>query len=835
MSQPLFVAFLSGAAALLYQVIWQRLLVIFLGGDVYSVTVIVAAFMGGLGFGSLIGGIAADRLGPARSLWAFAAVELAIALCGAVSKPLFYDVLYLRFPHLSALPGASLVVFAMLLVPTLPMGLSLPLLARGVTASLDVAGRVVGSLYGWNTLGAASGAFAAPWLLVPAMGLERSLGVAAAINAVCALLAIVLVVSSARARARATPVSALPAAAGSGVQPAARDARALAEKQKSASLPFALWVVLYGLSGFIALGLEVAWFRVLGVIVKSTAFTFGTLLALYLGGLGAGAAIGARLVARSSRPALLFLAFQYGVTLYAAMSLILVVVVLAAGRPVKLVRYLAGYDPADVYGTLARARELASGTFDALGPLSELVVLYLVVPAVLIGPATVLMGMSFPFLQKAVHSDFPRLGRRLGTLLAGNILGAVLGAVSVGWLLLPAWGTAGTLRALVASGAVFSVSLAWCLREGTFHEHRRNRALPRREQPVRPEPVGGERHVTAGCSDGPVQRDPAHGFRESWQRPLRTFSPPTVAVMGAALTAAVVAAMPRGADLWARLHGAEPGMVLFDEDGAGLSLLKITRTGGSGGAEVYVNGLGQSWVPYGNVHTVLGALPVLVHPAPGEVLVIGLGSGDTAFAAAARKETTRVVAVEIVGAQRRTLERFAARHGYPALVSLLRDPRVEHLVGDGRAFIQQRGRRFDVIEADALRPSSASAGMLYSREYFDLVRRHLRPGGLAVTWTPTERTRATFLQVFPHVLSFNDEIAIGSADPIPFDPVAVLERAQAARSYFAVAGVDIVAMLRHYLDPGPVRFGPSEPRPDVEPNTDMFPRDEFALPFWPPF
>lgn len=832
MSQPLVVALLSGAAALLYQVIWQRLLVIFLGGDVYSVTVIVAAFMGGLGFGSALGGVVADRLGPARSLWAFAAVELAIALCGAVSKTLFYDVLYLRFPHLSALPGASVLVFAMLLVPTLPMGLSLPLLARGVTASLDVAGRVVGSLYGWNTLGAAGGAFAAPWLLVPAMGLERSLGIAAAINAVCALLAIVLAVSAARARARATPVSSLSAGAGSDVQAAARDARALAvEKQKSASLPFALWVLLYGLSGFIALGLEIAWFRVLGVLVKSTAFTFGTLLALYLGGLGAGAAIGARLVARSSRPAVVFLALQYAVTLYAAMSLILLVAVLAAGRPVKLVRYLGGYDPADVYATLARVREVASGTLDALGPLSELVVLYLVVPAVLIGPATVLMGMSFAFLQKAVHSDFPRLGRRLGTLLAGNIAGAVLGAMSAGWLLLPAWGTAGTLRALVALGSVFVLSLAWCLRTGVSQKERPGGRLTGSETHARLAHAGGDPRRSERHTAGHVQGDPGRGSRGSLQRLVRSRPAPAIAAIGAALTAAVVMAMPRGADLWARLHGTEPGIVLFDEDGAGLSLLKITRTAGSGGAEVYVNGLGQSWVPYGNVHTVLGALPVLVHPAPGEVLVIGLGSGDTAFAAAARSETTRVVAVEIVGAQRRTLERFAARHAYPALMSVLRDPRVEHLVGDGRAYILQRGRRFDVIEADALRPSSASAGMLYSREYFELVRRHLRPGGLAVTWTPTERIRATFLQVFPHVVSFNNEIAIGSADPIPFDPAVVLERAQAARSYYAAAGVDIVAVLRPYLDPGPARFGPSDPRPDVEPNTDMFPRDEFALPY----
>jgi spermidine synthase len=211
------------------------------------------------------------------------------------------------------------------------------------------------------------------------------------------------------------------------------------------------------------------------------------------------------------------------------------------------------------------------------------------------------------------------------------------------------------------------------------------------------------------------------------------------------------------------------------------------------------------------------------------VAVIGLGSGDTAYAAAARPEVRRLVSVEIIGVQRETLLRLVVVRPYPALTSLLSDPRIEHRAGDGRAYIQQAGRLFDIIEADALRPGSAYSGNLYSREYFELLRRHLTPQGLAVTWAPTERIQRTFVSVFPHVLAFHD-IYLGSSAPIPLDADVVEGRALAVRSYFEAAGVDIVDLVRRYVAV-PVRIGPHDARPPGDLNTDIFPRDEFALPF----
>ena len=137
---------------------------------------------------------------------------------------------------------------------------------------------------------------------------------------------------------------------------------------------------------------------------------------------------------------------------------------------------------------------------------------------------------------------------------------------------------------------------------------------------------------------------------------------------------------------------------------------------------------------------------------------------------------------------------------------------------------------FDIIEADALRPTSSYAGHLYSTGYFELLRHHLRPRGLAVTWVPTERTHRSFLKVFPHVLSFG-HIVLGSNDPIPFDPAAVRGRLRdpAVQRHFASAGLDIDALVGQLLDRAPAVFGPGFDRTSLDDlNTDLFPRDELA-------
>ena len=153
------------------------------------------------------------------------------------------------------------------------------------------------------------------------------------------------------------------------------------------------------------------------------------------------------------------------------------------------------------------------------------------------------------------------------------------------------------------------------------------------------------------------------------------------------------------------------------------------------------------------------------------------------------------------------------------------------MTGDGRTYLMRTGRQFDIIEADALRPTSAFSGNVYSSGYFTLVRSRLAPGGIAVTWVPTGRVLDTFTAVFPHVLSFGD-IALGSETPIPFDAKAIEQRLQdpAVRAHYLRAGIDIDALLAPYLAaPGP-RHIDAGPAHHHDLNHDLFPRDEFSVP-----
>jgi len=189
-----------------------------------------------------------------------------------------------------------------------------------------------------------------------------------------------------------------------------------------------------------------------------------------------------------------------------------------------------------------------------------------------------------------------------------------------------------------------------------------------------------------------------------------------------------------------------------------------------------------------------------------------------------------MLCVEILRPQLPNLRELNQVHPDSGLSKFLQDKRVQNVAGDGRAYLMHNNVHFDIIEADALRPTSAYAGNVFSREYFELLRDHLKPGGFAVTWIPTVRVHETFRSVFPYIIRF-DNVDIGSLEPIPFDAAAVLDRARSGfvRDYFAGAGIDIEAMMNDYMQPGKaaiIEQGlPKPPRNMV--NTDLFPRDEF--------
>ena len=171
--------FLSGVAALIYQVCWQRLLFVAFGVDIESITIIVSTFMLGLGIGALLGGQLADRF-PDRIIELFALAELGIGLFGLFSPALIELVGSLTVQHsLTVIAAAN---FLMLLAPTLLMGATLPMLVAFVVRTVGNVGVSIGGLYFVNTMGAALGALAVGFLLLYYLDLGTTIRIAAGIN-----------------------------------------------------------------------------------------------------------------------------------------------------------------------------------------------------------------------------------------------------------------------------------------------------------------------------------------------------------------------------------------------------------------------------------------------------------------------------------------------------------------------------------------------------------------------------------------------------------------------------------------------------------------------------
>ena len=214
------------------------------------------------------------------------------------------------------------------------------------------------------------------------------------------------------------------------------------------------------------------------------------------------------------------------------------------------------------------------------------------------------------------------------------------------------------------------------------------------------------------------------------------------------------------------------------------------------------------------------------------VAIIGLGSGDTAWAASCRPETRNVTVFELSAPQPELLRRFVAREPMPSLASFLRDGRLRLVLDDGRSSLEHGAARYDMIEADALRPYSAGSGNLYSVEFFRTCARRLKPGGLVCSWAPTLRVYASFCRAFPHALEIDGGggaiILIGSDAPIALSrgdwrARAVSEPVQ--RWLGPAIAENLVNLLR-----GAHRADPETRASGLEPNTDLYPRDEFLAP-----
>lgn len=733
MTRLMVAFFLSGFGALLCQIIWQRMLGVFAGSDTVSAALVVSAFLSGLGLGSIIGAKVADRLSPRGAMLAFAMAELAVAACALASKPFLYDFLAIGMVDQVESPAAIFALcFAGLVIPTTLMGASLPLLARAVATDLGSIAERLGTLYGLNTLGAGMGALVGGWFIVGHLGFVGALGLAAALDVIAAILALTLLASLSRevpARAVTTrSITTGPAPFG--------------------GLP--LWCLLVFLSGYVIVALEIVWVRMLGQVGQFHAYLFPTILGVFLLADGLGMALAARMVRnmRDPRPAF-FLTQGAGFALGALL--------------LGALWWAMGHSP---------LADFMAPDFDRFGP-THLAISTAIIVAV-VGPPSFIIGMTFPFVQRAVQQDLASVGARVGWVQLANILGNAAGSIGTGLITFHFFGTMGTMLLL----AIVSLGLlgAWL-----------------------------------------------------WQ--ARGPSRPWTAALAVA-TAAIALVMPSNERFWARLHGLpEQARFAWGEDRSGIAFWREHGEGqGRQPGRFFIMGFGQGFVPFLDAHILLGMLGPLIHPDPQRVLAIGVGSGGTPYGATVNPATREIRGVELIAPVLDALGHIARARPESGVAALLNDPRVRLEAGDGRRALTQGDTLYDVIEADAIRPQTSHSGLLYSAEFLQQVRERLAPGGIYVQWAPTWRVVDTFAAVFPHVVLLRPINAlIGSDQPIDLDQAALIERLRAPETLaFIQRGNPAITDLGH-LVAGEVQVWTPQMARVEPPLTDMFPRDEFFM------
>lgn len=422
----------SGAASLIYQVVWFKQLQFVLGSSTFAVSMTVASFFFGLSLGSWLGGKLADRV--RRPLGTYALLELALAAV-AILVTVFLANWSAWASGLAPLvgdpsfKGGALTVFfsfATLVLPTMLMGATLPILAKHVIREQKVLAQRIGVLYGVNTLGAAIGCALVGFVLIGALGVLRSAIVASVIYLANAALAAFLTRRMAKDQhgAGTTSAAATPTAAPAHTPPAGR---------------IDVLVVVFAASGFASIAYEVLWFRILANFQMHSVFAFSAMLSTYLLGLVLGAFICARFLApRKDR----LLAYFARLQLLIAAGGLLTVALLGRSRNITA-----------AFNAWTHQVDFNAGLLDRLAGTAETIFLCMVV---LLVPTT-LIGISLPLASELTIQHVSVLGRRLGRLYALNTLGGTLGSLTAGFVLVPYLGTQTSLTLIIVLNLVLFV------------------------------------------------------------------------------------------------------------------------------------------------------------------------------------------------------------------------------------------------------------------------------------------------------------------------------------------------------------------------------------------
>ncbi len=706
------VFFISGAAALVYQVVWVRQLSLVFGASHLAVSTVLAVFMGGIALGGYLAARYAGKI--LNGLRTYAQLEFGIAL-GAFLFHLYLNIYPQLYTFMAALAPSSPVYLtvvralltAVALLPiTTMMGATLPILVEYCVGKKEQIGSRLSALYAINTVGAVAGVIIAGFVLLPATNVSTTIIFAFVMNLVAAGSAWIL------------------SKWNTGHTTTEKEQSTAGTRAAIKEIPLANYVLLAtAVSGFCALAYEVLWTRILIVTIVATDYVFSSILAAFLVGIGSGAAIYNRHKSRLQDSGISAhqLLGSLGAAHIAIGALISLSVVGLYQLPTFYVALTAIFQSVGLDNF--HARQLAN----------------LAVAFIYLGLPAIIMGISFPLAGEVLGRYRKTPASAVGQLAATNTIGALFGALVAGFVLIQTVGFERSIHLVILLNITCGVLLV---------ARAANRKLL-----VISSPVAGVVIAVAAIANP--------GMLRAWDQHL--FAVYQSDNPQLAYSNDIIEQVLKNYKILYYGEGSSSIVSAAELEG-----IKIFSTNGRVEATSHLQDrLNQ---------LALAHLPMLLHPDPKQVLVVGGGSGMTLGSISIYPSLERVVLAEIEPEVLGVINAFSDLNH-----DVLNNERLEVVLNDGRNYLLTADReRFDVITSDPIHPLFRGTGYLYTREYFTLASERMNRGGIMAQWLPLyqmdnnhiKSVIASFSAAFKHTsiwLLYTDAVLVGSNEPMAID------------------------------------------------------------------
>jgi len=708
--------FLSGLAGLVYEVLWIRLFDKVIGSSPFAVASVLTVFMAGLAGGSFLASRTVDRISrPGQLLALYGLLECGIGIYGlllpvltTLIKPLYiwlYNYLFHHFWIYNIITFG--ICFLLLFLPVAFMGATLPILSRFYVRQLGNLGWRAGQLYGINTAGAAVGVMLAGFFLINHLGVWGTIISVAAVNFLVGIGCVFLGLK--------VPMPELIMAKKKDAKPGDH-IPSTNESILTPEIKISLWI--FAISGFSAMAYQVLWTRLLGLLIGPTTYSFTLVVATFIIGLALGNFIFGWWADRTRRVFNLLIATQIGAAFLA----------LAASQFLGNSQFFFAkliYEFREAFGHAM---------------VYQSIVLFLI----LLGP-TLLLGATFPLVSKMYTSSLFRIGRSIGHAYFINTVGAIIGSFSAGFILIPLLGKESGLTLVVAI-QLATAFLAW----GYLTIKTQPRPI------LRLTPV-----IVVLAAATVVIKYP------SWNRRLLSYGryQNLTSLKKDLVNTTWLDAIWRGPELLLKYETGRE--VVFYGDGVGgfTTVEKMIDSMGTVRYTMLISGKPDATShDDASTQALLAHVPLLFHPNPRHIMVLGLGSGMT-VGEVLHYPIDRVDVLEINNQVVKASAFFE-----PWNNRFISNPRTRMIIQDGRNHLALTKERYDVIISEPSNPWMAGMANLYTSEFFRTAKSRLRDGGIFMQWVHAGKmdwsTLAmigrTFGEIFPRNLLMSSPI--GGAD-----------------------------------------------------------------------